>query len=103
MLAGEERAIPPLGVAVAPTLAALLTAGVEVVFPIVHGSGGEDGSLQGLCEMLDLPYVGPGVTASAVAMDKVFTKRLLAAAGFPVLPPEAVTPAEFESGPPAFP
>ncbi len=99
---GEVRAIPAVGAPVAPTLAALLTAGVEVVFPIVHGSGGEDGSLQGLCEMLDLPYVGPGVTASAVAMDKLFTKRLLAAAGFPVLPAEAVTRAEFESGPRAF-
>ena len=102
LLAGEEKAIPPLGVAVAPTLAALLTSGVEVVFPIVHGSWGEDGTLQGLCEMLDLPYVGPGVTASAVAIDKLFTKRLLAAAGVPVLPCEAVTRAEFERDPRAF-
>jgi D-alanine-D-alanine ligase len=102
MLAGEERAIPPLGVAVAPTLAALLTSGVEVVFPIVHGSWGEDGTLQGLCEMLDLPYVGPGVTASAVAIDKLFTKQLLAAAGVPVLPCETVTRAEFERRPRAF-
>jgi len=102
LLAGEEKAIPPLGVAVAPTLAALLTSGVEVVFPIVHGSWGEDGTLQGLCEMLDLPYVGPGVTASAVAIDKLFTKRLLAAAGVPVLPCEAVTRADFERDPRAF-
>jgi D-alanine-D-alanine ligase len=102
MLAGEERAIPPVGVAVAPTLAALLTSGVEVVFPIVHGSWGEDGTLQGLCEMLDLPYVGPGVTASAVAIDKLFTKQLLAAAGVPVLPCETVTRAEFERRPRAF-
>src|SRR5579864_7296807 len=102
LLAGEEKAIPPLGVAVAPTLAALLTSGVEVVFPIVHGSWGEDGTLQGLCEMLDLPYVGPGVTASAVAIDKLFTKRLLAAAGVPVLPCEAVTRAGFERDPRAF-
>ena len=102
LLAGEEKAIPPLGVAVAPTLAALLTSGVEVVFPIVHGSWGEDGTLQGLCEMLDLPYVGPGVTASAVAIDKLFTKHLLAAAGVPVLPCEAVTRADFERDPRAF-
>jgi D-alanine-D-alanine ligase len=102
LLAGEEKAIPPLGVAVAPTLAALLTSGVEVVFPIVHGSWGEDGTLQGLCEMLDLPYVGPGVTASAVAIDKLFTKQLLAAAGVPVLPCEAVTRADFERDPRVF-
>jgi len=102
VLASDQRAIPPLGVPVAPTLAALLTAGVEVVFPIVHGSWGEDGTLQGLCEMLDLPYVGPGVTASAVAIDKLFTKQLLAAAGVPVLPCETITRAEFESDPRAF-
>jgi D-alanine-D-alanine ligase len=83
VLAGDQRAIPPLGAPVAPTLDALLTSGVEVIFPIVHGSWGEDGTLQGLCEMLDLPYVGPGVTTSAVAMDKLYTKRLLAAAGVP--------------------
>lgn len=99
VLASDERTIPPLGVAVAPTVAALLTAGVEVVFPIVHGSWGEDGTLQGLCEMLDLPYVGPGVTASAVAMDKLFAKRILAAAGVPVLPCETVSRAELASDP----
>jgi D-alanine-D-alanine ligase len=102
VLDGDARAIPAAGVAVAPTLAALLTSEVEVVFPIVHGSGGEDGGLQGLCETLDLPYVGPGVTASAVAMDKLFTKRLLAAAGFPVLPCEATTRDELERRPRAF-
>src|SRR6202011_5357553 len=78
VLAGDQRAIPPLGAPVAPTLDALLTSGVEAIFPIVHGSWGEDGTLQGLCEMLDLPYVGPGVTTSAVATDKLYTKRLLA-------------------------
>ncbi len=102
VLDGEVRAIPAVGAAVAPTLAALLDAGVEAVFPIVHGSWGEDGTLQGLCEMLDLAYVGPGVTASAVAIDKLFTKRLLAAAGLPVLPGEAVSRGEFERQPRAF-
>jgi D-alanine-D-alanine ligase len=99
VLAGEQRAIPPVGGPVGPTLGALLDSGVEVVFPIVHGSWGEDGSLQGLCEMADLPYVGPGVTASAVAMDKLFTKRLLAAVGVPVLPCEVVTRGELERQP----
>lgn len=54
---------------------------VDVVFPVLHGPYGEDGTIQGLCEMLDLPYVGCGVAASALTMDKVLTKRVLAAAG----------------------
>ncbi len=104
VLDGGERAIPPVGGPIAPTLGVLLAAvagGVEVLFPIVHGSWGEDGSLQGLCEMLDLPYVGPGVTASAVAIDKLFTKRLLAAAGIPVLACEAADRREVEEQLPA--
>jgi D-alanine-D-alanine ligase len=57
--------------------------GVDVVFPALHGPFGEDGSVQGLLELLDVPYVGAGVTASAVAMDKVLSKELLARAGIP--------------------
>jgi len=67
-----------------PTTAELLD--VDVVFPLLHGPFGEDGTLQGLLELADLPYVGPGVLASAAAMDKDFTKRLLASAGLPVAP-----------------
>ncbi len=63
---------------------ALRTGGYEVVFPIVHGAVGEDGSLQGLLEVLDLPYVGSGVLASALAMHKRTAKVLFAAAGLPV-------------------
>ena len=54
---------------------------VEVVFPVTHGPMGEDGSLQGLLRHLDLPFVGPGVLASAAAMDKDVTKRLLKESG----------------------
>jgi D-alanine-D-alanine ligase len=57
--------------------------GVDVVFPVLHGPFGEDGTVQGLLEMAGLPYVGAGVFASAAAMDKEFTKKLLAAAGIP--------------------
>jgi D-alanine-D-alanine ligase len=57
---------------------------VDVVFPVLHGAFGEDGTIQGLLEMADVPYVGPGVLASAVAMDKEYTKKLLAAAGLAV-------------------
>ena len=61
-------------------------AGADVVFPVLHGPGGEDGSLQGLLETIGVPYVGAGVLASAVGMDKVATKRALAADGVPVTP-----------------
>jgi len=60
--------------------------GLDVVFPIIHGRGGEDGSLQGLLEMADVPYVGSGVLGSALQMDKEVSKRLLRAAGLPVTP-----------------
>ena len=57
---------------------------VDVVFPILHGPYGEDGTIQGLLELAGVPYVGAGVLASAAAMDKEFTKKLLAAEGLPV-------------------
>lgn len=59
---------------------------VDVVFPLLHGAYGEDGTIQGLLEMAGVPYVGAGVLASAVAMDKEFTKKLLVAAGLPTGP-----------------
>jgi D-alanine-D-alanine ligase len=57
---------------------------VDVVFPVLHGAYGEDGTIQGLLELAGTPYVGPGVLASAAAMDKEFAKKLLAAEGLPV-------------------
>src|SRR3954466_14390812 len=57
---------------------------VDVVFPLLHGPWGEDGTVQGLLEMAGIPYVGSGVLASAVAMDKEYMKVLLAARGLPV-------------------
>ena len=59
-------------------------AGVDVVFPVLHGPYGEDGTIQGLLELAGVPYVGAGVLASAAGMDKEFTKKLLAADGLPV-------------------
>lgn len=61
-------------------------AGVDVVFPLLHGPFGEDGTLQGLLEMAGMRYVGGGVLSSAVAMDKAFAKVVLAGAGLPVTP-----------------
>ena len=57
---------------------------IDVVFPVLHGPYGEDGSMQGLLKMVDLPFVGPGVLGSAVGMDKDVMKRLLRDAGIPV-------------------
>jgi D-alanine-D-alanine ligase len=57
---------------------------VDVVFPVLHGRFGEDGTIQGLLEMAGVPYVGPGVFASAAAMDKEFSKKLLRAEGLHV-------------------
>ncbi|WP_114455121.1 D-alanine--D-alanine ligase family protein [Halopolyspora algeriensis] len=57
---------------------------VDVVFPVLHGAFGEDGTVQGLLEMADVPYAGAGVLSSAVAMDKEYTKKLLAAEGLTV-------------------
>jgi D-alanine-D-alanine ligase len=59
---------------------------VDVVFPILHGPFGEDGTVQGLFELADVPYVGSGVLASALAMDKAMAKVVLAAAGLPQAP-----------------
>jgi D-alanine-D-alanine ligase len=57
--------------------------GVDVVFPVLHGPFGEDGTVQGMLEMLDVAYVGAGVAASAVCMDKVLFKELMSAQGLP--------------------
>ncbi len=57
--------------------------GADVAFPVLHGPFGEDGTVQGLLELLDIPYVGAGVAASALAMDKVLFKEVMAQAGLP--------------------
>jgi D-alanine-D-alanine ligase len=57
----------------------------DIAFPVVHGSHGEDGTLQGLFELMDVPYVGCGVTAAAIGMDKPLSRRIFRAAGLPVL------------------
>ncbi len=71
--------------------------GVDVVFPALHGPFGEDGTVQGLLECLNVPYVGAGVLASALCMDKVLFKELLAGAGMPQVPYRAVRMTEFAS------
>jgi D-alanine-D-alanine ligase len=63
-----------------------MMAELDVVFPVLHGPYGEDGTVQGLLELAGLPYVGAGVAGSAVGMDKAIFKHVMAAAGLPVLP-----------------
>ncbi|MBM7050937.1 D-alanine--D-alanine ligase family protein [Rothia sp. ZJ1223] len=74
---------------------------VDVVFPLLHGPFGEDGTLQGLLEMADLKYVGCGVTSSAVAMDKHFMKVAFEAAGLQVGPYEVITKRQWLQNPEA--
>jgi D-alanine-D-alanine ligase len=62
-----------------------LQARVDIAFPVVHGTHGEDGTLQGLFELADIPYVGPGVAASAAGMDKILSKLIFRGAGLPTV------------------
>ena len=72
---------------------------VDVVFPLLHGPWGEDGTIQGMFEMAGVRYVGAGVLASAVGMDKAYAKVVLEAAGLPVMPAVTVTAREWYRDP----
>ncbi|MFE6224372.1 MULTISPECIES: D-alanine--D-alanine ligase family protein [unclassified Streptomyces] len=72
---------------------------VDVVFPVLHGPYGEDGTLQGLLELSGIPYVGAGVLASAVGQDKEYMKRVFVSYGLPVGPYEVVRPREWDRNP----
>ncbi|MGW2203626.1 D-alanine--D-alanine ligase family protein [Streptomyces sp. NPDC001774] len=74
---------------------------VDVVFPMLHGPYGEDGTLQGLLELSGVPYVGAGVLASAVGQDKEYMKRVFTSFGLPVGPYEVIRPREWEQSPAA--
>src|SRR5437763_12054515 len=85
---GGPAALPPSLAAEGPTVEPLATVGEQtathtVVLPLLHGPFGEDGTVQGLLELADVPYVGSGVLGSAAAMDKITAKRLAAEAGIP--------------------
>ncbi len=75
--------------------------GADAVFPVLHGPFGEDGTVQGLLELLDVPYVGAGVLASALCMDKVVFKEVLAAADVPQVAYAAVREPRWRSEPEA--
>ena len=97
---GALPTVPESGIEVSITSQGLFSGGknlaIEVVFPILHGTYGEDGTIQGLFEMMGLRYVGSGVLASAVSMDKSYAKPIFAAAGLKVAPGTVVTSNNFE-------
>jgi D-alanine-D-alanine ligase len=74
---------------------------VDVVFPLLHGPYGEDGTIQGLLELAGVPYVGSGVLSSAVSMDKAYMKLVFAGHGLPVGPYVVVRPRDWENDPAA--
>ena len=108
---GVQLALPPAATPALPPEAGLArvatsgglpagTAGrLDVVFPILHGPYGEDGTVQGLLELADLPYVGAGVLASAVGMDKVTMKAVFRAHELPIVPHHVVFRHEWATDP----
>lgn len=74
---------------------------LDVVFPVLHGPFGEDGTIQGLLDLASIPYVGCGVLASAVGMDKAMSKAAFRAAGIPIVPWELVRAADVQQAPDA--
>jgi len=97
---GERQAPRPAGGPLAQ-VSALLDQGLDVVFPVLHGPYGEDGTIQGLLEMAGIPYVGAGVAASALAMDKGLFKDLMRAHDLPVVRYQTILRREWEEAPEA--
>jgi D-alanine-D-alanine ligase len=83
LAAGGPAALPPSLAADGPTIEPFETVAQTVVFPLLHGPFGEDGTVQGLLELADVPYVGSGVLGSAAAMDKITAKHLAQQADLP--------------------
>jgi len=96
--AADENGLQVLEVGSAPSALGQ----VDVVFPLLHGPFGEDGTLQGMLELVDLRYVGAGVLASAVGMDKHFMKLVLAGQGLPIGRYTVLRPGAFERNPLAW-
>jgi D-alanine-D-alanine ligase len=75
---------------------------LDAVFPVFHGLNGEDGTIQGVLELANLPYVGAGVLGSALGLDKIYMKRAFAAAGLPIVDYLPITRRKYEQDPGAF-
>jgi D-alanine-D-alanine ligase len=107
LTAGEQTAAPadPPATAAGRELVPGATGGrfppLDVIFPVLHGPYGEDGTVQGLLELAGVPYVGCGVLAGSLAMDKIVSKELFIAHGLPVAPYRAVTRKLWETEPAA--
>src|SRR5438445_9649292 len=83
---GQPPSLPPL----------------DVIFPVFHGLNGEDGTIQGVLELANIPYVGAGVLGSALGLDKLYMKRAFAAVGLPIVDYIAITRRRYEEDPDAF-
>jgi D-alanine-D-alanine ligase len=75
---------------------------LDVVFPVFHGLNGEDGTIQGVLELANVPYVGAGVLGSALGLDKIYMKRAFAAVGLPIVDYAPITRRQYERNPDAF-
>jgi D-alanine-D-alanine ligase len=75
---------------------------LDAVFPVFHGLNGEDGTIQGVLELANVPYVGAGVLGSALGLDKIYMKRAFHAAGLPIVDYVFTTRRQYEQGPAAF-
>jgi D-alanine-D-alanine ligase len=91
----ERRSLSDDGTPADGERAVVTGLGLDVVFPVLHGPYGEDGTVQGLMELANVPYVGPGVLASAAGMDKAVMKVLFAAAGLPIVDARAFVRADW--------
>lgn len=91
----NDSSLVPVGATAGPSAVGRF----DVVLPILHGTYGEDGTIQGLLELANVPYVGSGVLGSSVGMDKDVSKRLFQAAGIPVVPARVLRRHEFEKKP----
>ncbi|MES2391288.1 MAG: D-alanine--D-alanine ligase family protein [Acidobacteriota bacterium] len=101
-LLGDGSVVEVASDATALTIAAAAAepgsgAGIDVVFPVLHGTFGEDGTIQGLFELADIPYVGSGVLGSAAGMDKDAMKRMFKSAGLPMTPHVTVLRSEWKA------
>jgi len=95
--AGDVQDNGPVGALQVTEPTAAIGGGIDVVFPVLHGPYGEDGTVQGLLELANVPYVGAGVLGSALGMDKAISKTVFAAHGLPIVPYLTVTAPEWKS------
>jgi D-alanine-D-alanine ligase len=96
--AGDAPDDGPVGALQVTEPTAAIGGGIDVVFPVLHGPYGEDGTVQGLLELANVPYVGAGVLGSALGMDKAVSKTVFAAHGLPIVPYLTMTAHEWKTG-----